>query len=424
VTVDPRNSIDAMLKGEPGMAKDGDEPGLDIQLVMSGPGEITVGATAEYKIKIVSDSDEKDVTNESVQLLVEPLSEADKVTISSGGRVRGVKPGQVTLRAQYKDLISNPVSVVVSEVANRFQSIVLELSEAPMSVGETRAYKLWGIPTGGGTRQDLTDRVTTDLKDISMPRIAIKQTPESKESGENGSDTVVKHQPPTIVATSPGNFQIIAAIGTIKSQPLKITVVPADGREAILRADPSEISIQVGQTLPPLTIYSAHAGASPKPVNAELVSDDPAILKTEPGKPGIFTAVKPGKTTITATFNEATVKLPVTVVGNRVEKVSLSDVELINDGFTLKVNLEGQHPDGELEYRAVTPDGESKTDWKAASGNDSVVTAELPIGSLKRGDKNRIYYLIIESRLKGGGAVQRYPVAFRLLIDAKQATEP
>lgn len=424
VTVDPPNSIDAMLKGDPGMAKDGDEPGLDIQLVMSGPGEITVGATAEYKIKIVSDSDEKDVTNESVQLLVEPLSEADKVTISSGGRVRGVKPGQVTLRAQYNNLISNPVPVVVSEVANRFQSIVLELSEAPMSVGETRAYKLWGIPPGGGTRQDLTDRVTTDLKDNSMPRIAIKQTPESKVSGGNGSDTVVKHQPPTIVATSPGNFQIIAAIGTIKSQPLKITVVPADGREAILRAYPSEISIQVGQTLPPLTIYSAHVGASPKPVNAELVSDDPAILKAEPGKPGIFTAVKPGKTTITATFNEATVKLPVTVVGNRVEKVSLSDVELINDGFTLKVNLEGQHPEGELEYRAVTADGESKTQWKAASGNDSVVTAELPIESLKRGDKNRIYYLIIESRLKGGGAVQRYPVAFRLLIDAKQTTAP
>jgi len=404
------------------LTEDSDQPVSDIQLVLSGPDEITVGATAKYKIHIISYSAEKDVTNESVQLLVEPINEADKVEVRSGGRVTGVKPGQLTVRAQYRGLISNPVPLIVSEAADKFQSIALELSDAPMNVGEIRPYKLWGVPLDGGARQDLTNRITTDLNDKSSPRVAIKQTPEDKNSKESGSDSVVKHQPPMIIATASGEFEIIAAMGDARSQPRKVTVLPADGRESSLRADPSQISVQVGQMLPPVTIYSSSAGSLPKPVDAKLVSDDSSILKAEASELGIFTALKPGKSTITATFNGATVNVPVTVVGNRVEKVSLTDVELTDDGFTLQVNIEGQYPEGELEYRAVTPAGESKTEWKAAVVNNALVTAELPIGRLKRGDKNRIYYLIIESRLKDGGAVQRYPVAFRLLIDAKQAT--
>ena len=387
-------------------------------LELSGPTETTVGSEVGFRVNLVNGGAGQDVTNDAA-LVLAPGDEhfAD---LKTGCRLIAKDPGVLNLRARYNGMISNTFQLRINPLAASFQRLELDVNTDPMSIGETRSYQVWGYPTGGGPRQDLTRLITDDPQHPTRPHILFDVV-----SGTN----VATHEAPNIVAKSPGTISLQAAIGTdLVSRKREIRIGEKNQTPIAIFVEPNSFTSRMGETTPPLEVFVRIPGAgAPKKLSPELAtvqSLDSQILTSDEAW-GRFIAKEPGKTQIRATHKEhpnlqATVD--VTVVADRFQNIELGDADLGGSSFDVPITVRTPLVAGNLEYRVYEQGKQPNlklNPWLPATAQAGMQFAKLktPRFAYRRGN---LYPVIIEARERDNKKdVHQYPYAIRLRVIPK-----
>jgi len=380
---------------------DSSPPDGSARLVLSGPEHTTVGATAQFQIMLESDQDERDVTSDGAVLVLD-RDQAEYGDVSPGGMLVAKFPGTINVKARYKDQISNAVRLRIDNAATQFEELKIEIDSRPFVLNESRPYKLWGHPLGGGPPQDLTDAV------ISGKPVTRRLTPESGP---------LKLEPSKLVAKKAGNAKFQAGFQQADGKKLVASIDlgvidEGDRADAILSADPASIVVKVGQRAPPVSVLAQHPGEpAPRRIDAQFTSDTPGVLSPE-AESGWFKGVLPGQAKLIAKVGDQQVEVDAEVVENLFEKVDLGRPEFGAGFFKVPINIEGTF-DGKLEFRVSLPGADRDAGWIAASGQGGKLSAQLksPELPLKTGLR---YELLLEARTPEGEVLERYPCFFYL----------
>ena len=386
------------------------------QLLLTGPEYATVGAELAYRVELVHGDDSRDVTNDATALVL-GRGQGNVAEARPGCTVLAKRPGTATIRAQHGELISSPVNLRIDQLPKDFVRLELECDRGPLAVDDTRFYKVWAYPQGGGARVDLTNMATLDRSDIERPQVL------AFEPGKPANNTpLVDHSPPKITGKSPGVFNLAAALGpSLRSEVIKLQVVSATEGSGIsdLRVEPYSISIRVGERTPRLQVVGrGRADRKFRPLNAQVASENVEILSPDAAMPGCFLGKALGKTRIRAAFGGREAFVEVSVLPNSLQSVTLDPRPNYASGgsFTVFVNITGTvASETELEYRLVTIGNPDAGEWKTAtrSGNQLKVRLESP--DLRQGPVDTVYHLRVQARAKNKQKrIAQYPLDFRL----------
>ncbi len=384
----------------------------DAELVLAGPTATNVGATVQFAVELLSDSGSKDVTSDGASLVVD-RDQASLVDFAPGGTVVGKKPSTVRIKARYKDLISAPVDLLIEPIASRFASLEIEVDDKPLAVSESRPYKLWGYPEGGGDRQDLTNSISL-ASTPGGPKVALRP--------EQG---VAEHLPPRVIGSAPGPFELVAGLtqgpSTAKSQSVSLEVVDLGEQDlGLLSIQPESISVRVGQPAPPVKILARRPGErEPREVFLPLTSEDPAILKPAGGG---FIGSEIGKTRLIAEHSGQTMAVNVTVHGNPFNEVKIVKLNRVSNTFTAEIQIFGAIS-GDTEYRAVLEEGALDEGWISGQQSDlqKPILLTSPAIMLSPSDE-AVYTVYLESRNRTNNEKERFPCSFKYQSVAEDAS--
>lgn len=379
------------------------------RLVLSGPRQVMLGAPAQFHVELADGAGGQDVTSDGAELVLDTDQRASG-EVQAGGILVPKKSGQLAVRARYKDLISNVVTVQVDSAARDFASLEIELDRRPLVIDERRPYRLWGNPTGGGPRQDLTHLVNQE-GDAS---------PEVEVEGADGAADIAEHVPSALIGRKPGQFAVQAKLGSAVSEAVRLEVVAAPLSDVVLTAEPASVTIAVGERTPPLRILARAAGErDARAVNAAWSSVSNAIAEPDPATPGVFIGKSAGRTRLEASFSGQTVGVDVTVTGGNVfESVAIQDGSLSflpDNHFSVSATIQ-YTSDIPLEYRIVTVGGSGASPWVAAPAGAAQKTT-LVSPPIRMGQGAPRYNLIIEARDEQQRVIERFPHSFRLKVD-------
>jgi hypothetical protein len=388
-----------------------DDPASDDEpreLLLTGPAQNTVGATAQFRVELIGPDGSRDVTSDGASLVLD-RDQQPLATVSPGGVVVGNQPGSVSVKARYRDLISAPVQLRIEPLAIDFVRLEIDIDPKPLTVGEKRPYKLWGYPRGGGTRQDLTNGMLDSSVPIK-PVVALRP-----ESG------IAEHQPPIVIAKQPGSIEMIAQVGqgnsAVKSNRVKLEVVDSadEPTAGVLAVEPARISVRVGETAPPVRVLMRRPGEhTPREIDAPLTSEDPSVLTPLTDGSGGFLGQQPGTSRLLAKVGEQQAAVEATVVGNPFQQVAIGDVDLAaNNQFSVAIRVSGG-ASADTQYRVFTAEGAMVGDWRLSQGG----SVELNSPTFALGSRDTVYHLVLESR--GPDGSERYPCSFRLVIGTEE----
>ncbi len=418
VTIDDPES---KYNGEPGtviVRVEGDDPGtqaqqgIDSGLELRGPSSTSEGSEVSFRVDVVDGSTGREVTNDATLVLAagdERLAE-----LEPGCRLIANQPGVVTVRARYNGMVSNTIPLTINPLATSFKQLELEIRGDPIGVGETRGYRVWGHPAGGGPRQDLTRLIQPDQNHATHPhlRFAVLEP--------DASANVAEHASPNIVGRNPGKISLEAAIGDGQvSNAAELSVVGVIKSPVDLRVEPDSITSRVGEQTPPLKVLVRTQGDSRyrelDPALADYVSLDTDVAAPVEEAKGRFTAERPGETRIRITYEGMQTAANVNVVADRFQKVELGDPKFAENTFTVPLTVRTDRVAGNLEYRVSRPGEELNPEegW-----NDTTVQGDTQFVKLTSPEfnvvDNNLFRVVIESRDKSTKTIDRYPYAFRL----------
>lgn len=380
-------------------------------LVLSGPTRTTAGQQVSYEVQLVRGNRAWPVTYDQTSLVLTTLRgprEGVPAEWLSGGLVQTHTWGTVSVRARHGGLTSNPVTLQIDPRASRFAALTLDLARPPLRVGETRRYRLWGQPAGGGPPQELTDLISP-APAPGRPVVRVE-------------GAAVEHAPPTIVGQSEGTVELRASLDDLQSPPVTIAVVRDKAPPLQVFIDPPAVNLQVGQRTPVFRVTARYAGDPvATPVAAALRSLDPKVLAPDSQVPNRFQALVPGTTFVEGTYAGQTARAEVQVAGNPFLRVGLGQDYPDPSGtrFSVDLEIEGANPGGVVEYRILRDGGgiaavggAAEGGWTAATAAGERVQATLrsPVFSYGRA----VYDVIIEARYTEAGPVHRYPYAFQM----------
>lgn len=390
------------------------DPAREARLVLTGPARTTVGAEVAYRAELVRGESGKDVTHDATTLVLE-RGQVDLADVRAGCVLAAKRAGITTVRARHGELISNPLPLRIDPLATTFDRLELEIERRPLAVGEARPYQVWGYPPGGGARQDLTGRVTVDRDSQEGVRVL------AFEPGRAQDDTpLVAHNPPTIVGKRPGRFKLAAARGPeLRSEVIDLEVIQADPEIVDLKAEPSPITVRVGERTPHLRVTARQrTDHAPRTVEAPLESENEAILAPDGQTPGLFVGKALGQTRIKATFGGREAFADVSIVPNPLQQAALDPrPDFVGGGlFLVFVDVEGLvDPQTELEYRVVTVGNPDQGPWKTPARDGHRVKVRLKSPEMRQGPVGTVYHLRIQARDKRTQKVTaQYPVDFEL----------
>lgn len=374
----------------------GGEEGKQPELVLAGPSRTTVNATVNFRIELVAPSGTREVTSEGAALVLDRDQES-LATVSSGGALLAKKPGTVNVKARYKDLVSAPVQLRIDPLAVEFAEVMLEIETKPLTLGETRPYKVWGVPRGGGARQDLTNSVRDDNSNIK-PRIHLVP-----------ATGVLEHQSPAVVGKAAGTaeleVQIDQGMRVVRGKRVKLEVVAEEEPAGTTyKVEPSSISVRVGEAAPTIRVFAHRPGeTAPRQVDASFQSADPEVLESSEGG---FVGRKSGQTRLISSVGG--VAVTATVMGHPFQQVKRAVKLESNDQLLVTIDILGA-TSSETEYRILMPGGTQAGEWvKAVDGRVSFVT------KLARQPEGTRYQVDLESR--GPEGRERYPCTFKVII--------
>jgi hypothetical protein len=376
------------------------------RLVLTGPTRVTVGSPGQFRVEL-RDVDGRDVTNDGATLVLDADQES-LATLKPGCVLAGKAPGALTVRARYKDQVSNAQTVRIDPISRDFASLEIEVERHPLVIGERRSYRLWGYPVGGGARQDVTHQISAD--ESAEPVVRVK----------GSTADVVSHVPPVLLAQKAGQFGMAAKLGSLTSETVKLEVVEAALENVQLTADPASVSIFVGSQTPPLRLLARSPGdRDNRAVDATWSSENEDVAASVAGSPNQFVGKSAGRTRLKATFNGQNAFVDVTVGGNAFESVALKKGSLeLHSGnrFSVAAAVQGTS-DVPLEYRIVTVGGTDAGEWKAIPAGISQ-KFDLPSPVIRQGDAGTTYHFEVEARDRQQRIVARRPLSFKLRIEA------
>ena len=387
---------------------------INPELQLSGPDETTVGAEVQLQVERVH-GDSGVVVNSEAQLSL-PAAEQEFAKFAPGCKLVALKPGTVHLQARFEGLVSKVHELKVGPPHPRgYERLKLEVEEKPLSVGDIRDYKLWGYPQGGGPREDLTNQVRLDNTDPFPPHLELTVLKPSAEA------TVVTHKPPRLIAAAPGQVQLQASVGSLKSNPVELSVSSIEpdemGKQLIqIRIEPPKTVIREGEKTPQFRVLVRSRGSSTfrEVDNAKLESLDSALLTMTADDARRFTAVKAGETRVQATFGEKSDTAEIKIVPDRFREVVDRNLEIRKQNFLLQLDVAASASAQKVEYRIIVPETREHSDWKPAEPKGGQMTVSLKTPLMVLGPNSQTYRLHLEARDVGSNAVERYPFSFQI----------
>jgi hypothetical protein len=399
----------------------GTPPPIGLQLVLTGPSQTTVGAAVNYQVQLTGGGAPTDVTNDGAELVLQP-EHAPEAEVGPGCSLAAKKAGQITVRARRGELISNPIELRIDPLDKSLVRLELEIDRQPLFVGESRSYRVWGYPAGDAPRQDLTASVGAADQAAGGPQTQVILKVADPPGGE-----IVAHNPPTLVAKSPGPFKIVATYKKdpqserLQSEVVDVDILPPPIGPVDLTAVPSLVTIRVGQQTPPIQVLASQPGAPGRQVDVQWSSEDESLLAPDPQNPAHFVGKAAGKTRLKATRDKQAVFVDVNVIGGTAfDEVTVEGQPDLQQGsrFAAFVNVKGAgQGSAGWEYRAVTVDNPEEGAWKAATVDGNVVRIRLTSPPIREGPPDTEYHLVIEARDKEHKIIGRYPLTFKLNIN-------
>jgi hypothetical protein len=286
-----------------------------------------------------------------------------------------------------------------------------------LGVGETRGYRVWGHPAGGGPRQDLTRLIQADASNATLPHVRFTVLE------PDATANVAEHTAPSIVGRNAGKVSLQAAIGNrLESNIVEVPVVAVIKNPIDLRVEPASITSRVGETTPPLKVLVRTQGDSRyrelDPALAEYVSLDTDVAAPVEDDKGRFTAQRPGQTRVRISYEGLQTAANVAVVADRFQEVELGEPKFAEDTFTVPLTVRTDRVAGNLQYRVYKQGAQLKPEegWQDTTAQGDTQFVKLNSPEFNIVDNNQ-FKVVIESRDKGNKAIDRYPYAFKLTAE-------
>ncbi|GDY07062.1 hypothetical protein LBMAG52_05480 [Planctomycetia bacterium] len=393
------------------------------QLTLEGPSETSVETEISFRVQIVAGDRDTDVTHKAQLVLAS--GDEELAEIRPGGRIFAKAPGKLSIQARLDDLTSASHELLIGKRAAEFERLELELPRGILKVGESRAYRLWAYPRGGGTRQDLTGQVSDSPTEVTRPRM------QWKVLAPDADTPVVTHQPGSFVGQKPGRFRVQVQLGDrLSTEPVELEVVGSVSTPVRLRVEPEQIELLAGETTPALRILVAAQGEPSyrtlAPGLAEILAADDQLLKTR--EAGQFTAIKLGQTTIKVKYQGLEQSVAVRIKINPFAKIEVGrDPKFKDNTMTVELTVFANPAEGELEYRSTLLKNEensaASSDWTLAERDGDQLKAQFlsPRIPLVIGQKE--FNLIIEARNRKDGSIARTPFPFKFLVGKQKSSE-
>ena len=390
---------------------------------MEGPTESTVDNEVTFRVQVVSGDRGTDVTHRAQLVLAS--GDEELAETRPGGRVFTKSPGKLSVQARLDDLTSAPHELVIRARATELERLELEVARETMKVKESRPYRLWAYPRGGGARQDLTGQVTDAVTETSRPRIVLKVLT------SNADMPVAIRSAGSFVAQEPGRFSVQAQLGDrLSTDAIELEVVDSASAPIRLRVEPEQIELLAGQTTPVLKVLVASTGErNYRPLaggEAKITVSDPGLLKD--GEAGQFIAIKPGKATIQVKYKDLEQTVPVEIKINPFAKIDVSrDPKFKDNTMTVELTIVANATDEKLEYRATLPSSAASSvtasDWVLAERDGEQLKAQFfsPKIPLVKGQNE--FNLILEARNQKDGSIVRTPFPFKLITGRQKPAE-
>lgn len=384
------------------------------RLELTGPTQTTVGAEAPLFVELVQGDRSTDVTNQARLSLA--VGDEAFAELLPGGRLLAKRAGRVTVDASQGELTALPLEIEIRPPATDFEKLELDVDRNSIAVGESRPFRLWGYPRGGGARQDLTSRIANDNSDPTQPMISL----EVLKPDVNATVAVV--QPGHLVGRQPGRFSAQARLGNrLATEPIEFDVLGSVEAPIQMRVEPEAILIRTGETTPPVRVLVASSG------ERQFRTVDPALVEInamnaellQPDGPGQFRGLKPGKTRLKVSYGGLEQSVPVTIGYDAFARVEFEHDPLLKDNtVTVDLLVAADTVETDLDYRTTVtqPDGRTvEMPWMRAEreGNELVAHVKSPPLPTVRGQNS--YSMIIEAKDAKTGRVEKHPFTFRII---------
>ena len=375
------------------------------RLVLSGPSRGKVGGPLRFRVELDDGTQTKDITNQGATLVLQ-ADQASAAKTQAGCTLIPSSAGTFQLKARYKDLISNQLDVWVDELAKEFVQLKIEMDESPLVVGESRPYRVLGRPAGGRP-QDLTHWINRETQPSIIVKAAGKQVETSK---------LLSHQPAHLVAKSVGRFVLGAALGSLKSKTIELEIVSENQAPTMLVADPSRVTIAIGESTPPITVSAQSAGSTSHPVAVSWKAEDESIAVPDASSSGRFIGKSIGTTQLIATKGTKKTMVELEVTENPFQNVSLAEKPNFQAGnrFSVEVLIvPATLKESAWEYRVALSGDEASGDWVSLQ-RDAGKSMRITSPPLKRGPDDTVYHLTVDARKNSSDLVTKYPLSFSL----------
>jgi hypothetical protein len=340
----------------------------------------------------------RDVTNDpSLEFnVVENVARIEKAT-TGPARVVPISPGSTRIGARLGEppLFAEPELLVqVGDYAVNTARLVALPSPVDLWAGETAGLRSVMVYPGAGQAPFEVDYSVAPLPGQNVLTV----DPDKSIRGlTTGQASVV------VTASGPGTFY----------DGLSTTVPVTVGQPGSLWLEPREASLKVGEMSPPFAVMSEDSGGLVRQLPAMLESVDSNVLVADSQFPSRFLARGLGRTQVRAVYRNREMYADVNVTGDRFIDVQSSLVERQSD-FAVTMEILAANSEGPLEYR-VYPAGQSPTEvWVDAQSVGDYQRTVLQSQPIAYGPRGTRYGLVLESRSKTDGSVQRYPYTFRL----------
>lgn len=290
------------------------------------------------------------------QSAVEWSSNDNTIVKVENGKVTALKPGTAKIKATLKSnsAIYDEVNITVPEV--KAAGVILNTSKVTIEKYAKENTKLnvklvepEGFPT------------TDDLDNLSIDWTSSDESIVKVEKGEHGEANLVP------VAT--GEAKVTVKVGDYKTVECEVTVVCALEDITLKTANGKETTLVIKDEKTPETLQlqleKTPNDADAKIEDAKYVSSVPEVATVD--NTGLVTAVKPGKTVITATLDGISKTIEVTV------EALLTDVEIENETEDLIVY---KNKTAELKVNKIPSYATIIPEAKWSSDDESIATVD------------------------------------------------
>jgi hypothetical protein len=346
-------------------------------------------------IEVLPDgSDGPDVTADPKLQISEPGEVAKVEMTKDGPMFKPVKAGQAQVTAKLGDLTSNaPLLIDVGGEAATAGRLVATPDTLVLWAGETG--KLGSVRLDPGRDQT---PFPVEYK-LAVP--------------EGQGVAAVDGQ--KIKGLAPGNAQLTVTATDPQYQGLTATVAVQVVNPDKLSIEPADITLQTGETTPPITVTATATDGTTYQAPAQVESQDENVLVAAPDAPGRFKAKGLGRTQLKASFRGVDAFATVTVRGNRFTDVKATPNQGEKD-FDVSIEVLAAESEGPLEYRVYASGQTPPETWTPNEPQGTSRRVVLRSPKLAYGPQGTLYHLMIEARDAKTQTVQQYPLTFRSAI--------